>query len=218
MAVIVGSAETQEKYGSQAGDRFTPMSAVRQRAAVKFLNENAFATPTYLLDADILRRIEPEGSIQRINGAQRGVLSTLFSDIRLSRLISFEATAKPGEAVYAAADLLADVRGGVWTELSSGSVKIDAYRRALQTSYLDLARSKVNPQPINLGPIPAGIPASFIAQLTRRSADAKALFRAELKTLDGQLAAAQAKAGNAITKAHLAEARHEIDDILNPKK
>ncbi len=218
VAVIVGSAETQEKLGGQAGVRFTPTSAARQRSAVKFLNDNAFATPTYFLDPAILRRIEPEGSIQRINGAQRGVLSTVLSDIRLSRLVSFEADAKAGETVYTLAELLADVRSGVWGELSHPSVKIDAYRRGLQTSYIDLARSKVNPQPINLGPIPAGIPASFIAQLTRRTADAKAMFRLELKTLDGQIAAAQGRATDPMTKAHLGEARHQIDDILNPKK
>ncbi|MBI3568791.1 MAG: zinc-dependent metalloprotease [Gemmatimonadetes bacterium] len=218
VAVIVGSAETQDKYGSQPGPRFTPMNPARQRAAVKFLNENAFATPHFLLDPAILRRLEPEGSIQRINGAQRSILAGLLSDIRLSRLVSFEADAKPGEAVYPASELLADVRGGVWSELQGGSVKIDAYRRALQNSYLELARAKVNPTAPNLAGLPPGIPASFLAQLFRRSADGKALFRAELKTLDGQIAAAQPRAGDAITKAHLAQARHEIDDILNPKK
>ena len=45
VANIVGGVNSQEKYGSQPGPRFTPMSAARQKAAMKYLAENAFQTP-----------------------------------------------------------------------------------------------------------------------------------------------------------------------------
>ena len=216
VTVLIGGAETQEKYGSQPGVRFTPVSPARQRKAVKFLTENAFATPTFFLRPEILRRIEPDGAVNRIAGAQRGILSTLLADPRLSRLVEFEALAdKPGEA-YTLAEHVAAVQRGVWSELGASSVKIDAYRRALQHSYIDLARTKINPTPPPA--LPAGFPPELFAQLFRRSPDAQALFRAELKALDGQLAAAAGRASDAITRAHIGEIRHEIDDILNPKK
>ena len=44
------------------------------------------------------------------------------------------------------------------------------------------------------------------------------LARLELKTVDGEIAAAQRKTSDAVTKAHLDDLRHEIDDALNPKK
>ncbi len=88
---IVGGAASQEKYGSQAGVRFTPVERARQQAAVKFLNENAFQTPTFLLDPEILRRIEPTGSVQRISAAQSGILSSLLRNDRLMRMSEYAA-------------------------------------------------------------------------------------------------------------------------------
>ncbi len=212
VAVIVGGSETQEKYGAQAGPRFTPVSAARQKAAVKFLVENAFTTPTYLLPKDILTRIEPEGAITRINSAQRGVLNLLLNDARMARLVEYEAMDKDA---YPLAAFLGDVRTGLFSELSAGSVKIDAFRRRLHHSYLDLVNTKLNPPATAAA---AGGRGGGFGPRTEPSPDSKALLRAELKTLDGQLAAASGRAADAVTRAHIAYARHAIDEILNPKK
>ena len=45
---IVGGLDSQEKHGGQEGVRFTMVPKSRQQAAVKFLNDNAFATPTHV--------------------------------------------------------------------------------------------------------------------------------------------------------------------------
>jgi hypothetical protein len=214
VAVVPGGAETQEKYGSQPGARYTPVDAAKQREAVKFLNENAFATPTYFLQNDILRRIEAEGAITRINTAQRRVLTTLMNDARMTRLVEFEATSKDA---YPLTSYLADIRGGIWSELSTGSVKIDAYRRALQHSYLEAVGAKINP-PAAAAAGPGGGGGGFGGPATRPSADIKSVLRMELKTLDGQLAAAAGKAGDAMTRAHIGAARAAIEEILDPKK
>jgi hypothetical protein len=58
---VIGGANSQEKYGSQPGPRFTPLPAARQKAAMKYLADNAFQTPTFLIDQSILRRIESVG-------------------------------------------------------------------------------------------------------------------------------------------------------------
>jgi uncharacterized protein DUF4953/uncharacterized protein DUF5117/uncharacterized protein DUF5118 len=219
VAVIVGGAETQEKYGSQPGPRFTAVSAQRQKDAVKFLNENAFATPSFFLKKDILDRIGPDGAITRISNAQRGILNLLFNDARMARLVEFEAQAENPAATYSLPTYLADVRGGIWGELANGSVKIDAYRRALQHDYIDIVKSKVNP-PATPAAAPGGGGGGGgrggAAPLS--SPDSKALLRAELRTLDGQLASAAGKATDAMTRAHIADIRHEIDEALNPKK
>jgi hypothetical protein len=212
---LVGAAETQEKYGSQSGPRFTPVSAARQREAVKFLNESAFQTPTYFLDQAILRRIEPEGSVARINQAQRGLITGLMNDDRIARMIEFEAMAKPGEA-YSFAEMLGDVRSGIFSELNAGSVSIDVYRRTLQRSFVEAVKAKLTATPaprISFGQT------GEISQLPARpTSDARALLRAELRTLDAQVKAATGKASNAVVRAHLQDLHTEIDDILNPKK
>ncbi|MFN8669124.1 MAG: zinc-dependent metalloprotease [Gemmatimonadaceae bacterium] len=215
VADVVGGTQAQEKYAGQAGPRYVPNSRQRQKDAVKFLNENAFATPTHFLVDDILRKIEVEGAIRRINQSQARILNALFNDRRLERLIEFDALAKPGES-YPLAEMAADVRTGIWSELSGGNVRIDAYRRELQRSYLAAVEAKINPRPVQL---PAGLPAQFAAQFAgaRATSDIKAIFRAELRALDAQLAASAGRATDRTTRAHLDDARAQIKKILDPE-
>jgi hypothetical protein len=211
VANLIGSVETQEKYGSQPGARFTPMSKARQVAAVKFLNENAFQTPTFFLRPEIINRIEPSGTVAMINNAQTGVLNSMMQNARLTRLLEWEASAKAGDA-YTVPQLFADVRAGIWGELNAPAVKVDVYRRGLQHGYVTMLRSKiVTPPP------PAGLPPGVILVGAAAPPDVRALARQEMKTLDGMLAAAQKKAADPVTRAHLDDLRHEIDETLNPK-
>src|SRR5580692_4120489 len=145
VAQVVGGFNSQEKVVGQEGRIFTLVPKIRQEEAVKFLVDNAFATPIWMVDPDILRRIEPTGVLQRIANAQRSVLNTLLNDQRFARLI--EQQTVDGAAAYTAAELLATVRKGVWKELDGTQVKIDAYRRNLQNSYLDLINAKLNGSP-----------------------------------------------------------------------
>jgi len=177
---------------------------------VKFLNENAFATPTWAIDKDILRRIEPIGVLSRIRNAQSSVLNNLMNSSRFARLVEQEAI--DGSAAYAPAEFLADVRKGVWKELDAPSVKVDAYRRNLQRAYLDLVNNKVN----STANVPVGLPPEF-AGLFATSGDEKPLYRAELRSLNASITAAIAKTSDRDTKAHLESSRDQIAKILDPK-
>jgi hypothetical protein len=216
VAAIVGSSDGQEKYGSQPGARFTPTSRERQRAAVQFIQEQVFTTPTWMLDPAILRRLEPEGSVARINATQRGVLGFMMDDNRMARLVEYEAlpgTVRP----YPLAEFLADMRSGIWSELRGSSVRVDAYRRGLQRIYLEAVAGKLNAAASTTPRISSSAQTgqSFTAP-ARPSTDVKAMLRMELRTLDTALAAALPKAGDAATRAHLQDARWQIDRLLNP--
>jgi len=211
VAAIVGGFNSQEKYTGQEGVVFTPVPKTRQADAVKFLSENAFATPTWAIDRDILRRIEPIGALSRVRNAQNSVLGNLLNSARFARLVEQEAI--DGSSAYNPAEFLTDVRKGVWKELDSAQVKIDAYRRNLQRAYLDQVNNKLN------GPaqtLPAGLPAGFASQFAS-SGDEKPLYRGELKSLNAAIGAALAKATDRETKAHLEGARDQIAKILDPK-
>ncbi|HEV1284819.1 MAG TPA: zinc-dependent metalloprotease [Bryobacteraceae bacterium] len=210
VAAIVGGFNTQEKYVGQQGEIFIPVPKPRQIEAVKFLNENAFATPAWAIDKDILRRIEAIGVLSRIRSAQSSVLNNLLNSGRFARLVEQEAV--DGPAAYAPAEFLAEVRKGVWKELDGSSVKIDAYRRNLQRAYLDLVNNKVNSN----ATVPIGLPPEF-AGLFASSGDEKPLYRAELRSLNASIAAAIPKASDRDTKAHLEGARDQIAKILDPK-
>ena len=170
VAAIVGGYNSQQKHIGQTGVRFKLIPRPRQEAAVKFLNDNAFKAPAWALNEDVLRRIEPVGVLDRIEASQTRVLNSLLSSARVLRLVEQEAL--DGAAAYAPLDFLGDVRTGVWSEIyAPASTRIDAYRRNLQRAYVETLGNRVN-----------GAQA--------QSDDARAFFRGELKTLDGDLTAA----------------------------
>ena len=196
VAAIVGGFNSQQKHAGQEGVRFVIVPREHQAAAVRFLNDNAFATPTWALKADILRRIEPSGAVARVNLAQERVLNSLLSNARFDRLVEQEAI--DGVAAYRPADFLADVRHGIWRELDNPQVKIDVYRRRLQNSYLDLLSQKLNGRPAVTD-------------------DYRSLIRQELRDLNAALGVAAARAQDRETRAHLADARDEIAKALDPR-
>src|SRR3972149_5772432 len=104
---------------------------------------------------------------RRTRRSQQRVLESLLTSARIVRLVEQEAL--DGSGAYQPTDFLADVRQGVWAEITGrGSIRIDAYRRNLQRAYLDTVTRRVNGRQ-------AGVD------------EARALFRAELKALDTEV-------------------------------
>jgi hypothetical protein len=193
---IVGGFNSQQKHIGQDGVLFTAVPKERQAAAVKFLNENAFATPTWMIRPEILRRIETDGTISRIRITQQGLLSQLLSSARFTRLIEQEEIDRTS---YRAVDLLTDVRKGVWSELNGTSaIRIDAFRRNLQRTYLDLMNDKLN------GRAPV-------------TDDQRPFIRGELKALNGEIGRAIARTTDRAVRLHLEDAHDLIVKILDPK-
>src|SRR4029078_6116516 len=99
---LVGGFYSQKKNGGQEGVRFTPVPKQKQQEAVRFLNEQAFATPLWALKPEVLRRIEPTGALDRVKNAQLRVLNSLMSGARFNRLVEQEAI--DGAAAYRPTD------------------------------------------------------------------------------------------------------------------
>ena len=183
---------------------------------MKFLAENAFTTPGWMVDEEILRRIEPVGAIDRIRTAQAAILNTLLNSGRFARLVEQETL--DGNLAYSPVEFLASVRKGVWKELDGPAVKIDPYRRELQRSYLQAINSKLNPPPAPATTaMPVQLPAGFTLPRTITSGDEKPMYRAELRALTASITAAIAKTADHETKAHREASRDEIARILDPK-
>src|SRR5216117_4306683 len=157
-----GDVWRHEKYPDQAGVIHTPVPKARQAEAVRFLNEEAFKTPAYFLDSEVLRRIEPSGFVDRIRVRQTALLSALFQDQRLSRLAEQGATLPAGQA-YTLASLVGDVRRGIFSELTAARPAVDPYRRNLQQAFVDVMDRLINtplvtPLPPNFTPFPGFTP------------------------------------------------------------
>ncbi|MCZ6778438.1 MAG: zinc-dependent metalloprotease, partial [Acidobacteria bacterium] len=196
VAALVGGFDSRQKHGGQDGVRFELVPREKQAAAVQFLNQHAFQTPTFLINPEILRRIEPVGVLGRIKSSQQGVLNSLLSSSRFARLVEQEAI--DGARAYRPTEFLADVRQGIWSELGSSSVKVDAYRRNLQRAYLETMDNKLN----------GGQAVTD---------DARPFIRGELRALDAEIERVLARSANRATRLHLEDARNQIAKALDPK-
>ena len=213
VATVVAGATVQYKSGSQPGNVYTPLSRARQVEAVKFINEEVFTTPAYLIRPDIALRIEANGMVDRIGNAQNRVLAALFQNARLNRLIEQPAM-HPGQ--YTLLEMVDDVQRGVWREVYSAAPKVDVYRRELQNNYLDLINAKLNPPPAPPATGGGGFNAAAAAANVLME-DAKSQLRGQLTALRTAVRAGAAKAGDRETRAHLQAADYRIGKILDPK-
>jgi hypothetical protein len=211
---IVGGMNKQEKAASQGGPVWTPVSRARQKDAVKFLNDEVFSTPTAMIKTDLLRKLESDGNINRVTGAQSRTLSSLVSNAKLQRMVEYEALASKKSDVYSVGEMLTDLRRGLWKEIYSGA-SIDAYRRRLQTTYLEAMASKIKP------PAPSAQDAA-IAQLLGggivSTRDFRPLLKDEMRILDRELASAIGRTNDRASRAHLSDARDQIKEMLSTEK
>ena len=212
VVTVVGGSQVQYKSGSQPGAVYVPLSRARQADAVRFLNEKVFRTPSYLIRPEISARIEAGGMITRIDNAQARVLTGLFDDSRMDRMLENEALASNKADSYTLSSMLDDLRHGVWSELADSRISIDPYRRALQNNYLTQIDRKLNPPPTTVVATPGR------ARQAPLSEDAKSELRGELVLLQADIQRASGRAADRETQMHLAGAAHRIGEILNPKK
>lgn len=193
---VIGGIHRDAKATDQAGPVYRPVPADRQRAAVAFLAAQVFTTPQWLVPEGVLRRIEGTGAIDRVRQLQASVLARVLDPARLQRMTETAAFGGPGG--YLPAELLADVRGAVWGELSRGGT-IDPWRRALQRAHVERLIALA---------VPGDAPARGVDVAT---AEARPLARRELVTLDGMIRVR----GDAATQAHLADIKARIAKALD---
>jgi hypothetical protein len=193
---VVGGFDSQQKHIGQEGVRFVLVPKNRQQGALKFLLDNAFQTPTFLIRPEILRRIQPDGIVQRIRTAHASFMNNLLQAARLDRMV--EQAVIDGPSAYAPIEFVTELRTGVWSELGAASPQVDVYRRNLHRAYLDTVDSRLN-------------------GTTEPTDEVRALLRGDLRVLDAQLESALPKTTDELTKRHLQDARDTITTILDPR-
>lgn len=192
--IIGGSIFNNIWYG-QSERLYEPVTAEKQREAVAFLLQHAFQTPTNLVDPAILARLESSGAPDRILASQRRILNSLVNDQRLKRMT--ELSSRGAATAYQPADMLNDLRGGIWSELASATVEIDIYRRNLQRAHVELLTNQVN--------------------RNDAASDLPTLARGELRSVQSAIRNAEAKARDRVTYLHLQDVATRIDRVLDPR-
>lgn len=202
----VGGVYEHYKTTDQEGVVYEYVDKTRQRQSVAFINQELFATPTWILREDLLRRFESDGMVERLRGYQQATLNNLLDPGRLIRLI--EAEAMHGSSTYSIIDLHNDLRSGIWGELESGE-SIDTYRRTLQRAHLSRLHYLLTEEPGESRGFGRG--SSVDVDLS----DIRAVSRAEMKILSGKISKAIKRAPDSMTRYHLQDLQARIDSILD---
>ncbi len=202
VVTVVGGVYRTTKATDQAGPVYEPVPPARQREAVRFLAAEVFTTPTWLVDPVVLRRFEATGALNRVRAQQQSVVNALLDVGRMSRM---QETALNGARdAYPPIEMLADVRRGIWGELS-GRGSIDVWRRQLQRAHVERLRTLATAE-------------TSTAALDTRTADARPLARGELLVLQGVISSRLARSGgDDVTRRHLSDIAARIRDTLEPR-
>ncbi|PAP82310.1 zinc-dependent metalloprotease [Rubrivirga sp. SAORIC476] len=212
----VGGVTIDPKMTEEDGVVYAPVDAARQRAAVAFLVDEAFTTPDWLLDTDLLGRIEAGGAADRVLRLQEGALDRLLNPVRLARLA--EAEWLYGDAAYPAAEMMGDLQGGLFAELARGA-SVDPSRRALQRAYVDRLGDLLTDDGL-------GVPAARVQQvygyrpLSVDRSEVRPLARGGLLALQEAIAAALPRYRAADERAeryHLLDLDARIETLLDPE-
>ncbi len=209
---VGGMHETFKTY-EQDGPVYEPVAADEQRRAMGFLMAEGMQPPTWLVNADLLRRFEHAGTLERVRRAQVGMVEMLMDPERMARLIEMEAM-NPEDA-YPVAEMLEALRTGLWSELERGEA-IGVHRRALQRGYLEHVDYLMHEAAFE--PVPARY-RDYVVQtpIDIAQSDLRAYLRGELETLRGNVETGLVRAPDRVTRLHLEDVRARIEDTLDPR-
>jgi hypothetical protein len=207
----VGGIYETYKSIEQPGDVYEATPKAMQKDAVEFINKQLFATPSWILNKDILNKFsEPAASEQVIN-LQTNTLKNLISAPRILRLLI--CTERYTNA-YSPDDFLNDVKKGVWTELPAATT-IDIYRRNLQKVYIDALINLINPTAPVIPNLPPGF---FLSFPDTKNTDIPSIARAQLNQLKNEITSAIPRENDKLSKYHLQDLLERIKQALNPKQ
>lgn len=208
----IGGIYEDDKTYEQKGPVYTHVAKAKQKEAVKFINEQAFMTPGWMLDQNVLNKFDNAGIVDRLRRTQVGVLNGILDFGRLNRVI--DNSVKNGLNSYPMDELFADLRNGIWSELKTGA-NLDTYRRNLQRAYIERMSYLLNE---NETPVPPQFAAFAGPQIDVSQSDIRPMARQELKLLAVQVRSALPRYSNPTLRAHLDDVLVRIAEALDPKK
>ena len=213
-AKYVGGVMETPKMVEEAGPVYEIVPKAKQKEAVEFLNKQLFSTPVWLINDDIFSKTGVN-AISTIGNLQDNVLNRMLATRNLSKLI--DAEAQKGNNAYTIADLLNDLKKGIWSELP-GRTRIDVYRRNLQKAYVGILDDLINPKRSSSS---AGIVIMVLgggSTMSADNSDIRSVVRAHLTSLRNEARAAAAGTTDSMSKYHLQDIVVRIDNALNPKE
>jgi hypothetical protein len=206
----IGGLITVSDHAGSGRAPLTPVSAAKQRAALKSLETGLFSVDSFKFKPELMSRltldpfertsegwVNPDYSLSgRLLGLQRGVLEQLMSETVANRVLDADLKLADARQGFKLSELYDTLQSAIWKELKTGQ-DIGGLRRNLQREHLRRTVNMLIHAPYNL------------------PADAKSLTRENAIALRTSIRTALSRKGyGKEARAHLAESLSTLDEAL----
>ncbi len=207
----IGGVYEDYKTTDQEGKVYTYVDKIHQKNCLNFVNKQLFATPTWLINDEIIGRTEFSGFTERITSLQTRTLNNILDLGSMQRMIENETL--NGSKSYTLLSMMSDLRNGIWSELRTGR-SIDTYRRNLQRAHVERLAYLMTANDVKK-PTRAS---SYVKTTTVKvkQSDIIPVVRGELNRIKREAQRGANTTSNTLTKYHLQDIVERIDLILNP--
>jgi hypothetical protein len=207
------------KLSEQAGAVYERVSYEKQKQAMAFLDKNVFTYPEWLYNKDIMDKLGID-FIPFLSDRQQGVLESLMSTFRMTRMIDAEATSK--EKVYTINEFFNDLDHSLFKEVYSKQ-PINVYKRNYEKIYIEKLLSLIKPGTVSLSgtgaPPQGGVRGPGYTQvLNMKYSDVASIIKVELKNLRKTLKDSLLNYPDMISQAHIEDLISRIDEGLKVSK
>lgn len=207
----VGGVYENYKTYNQEGAVYESVPEETQQRAMEFLSDHAFVTPEWILNKDILNRINQSTVVDNIRGVQVWVLNDLTEPQRLARLIEFDV--RNSGDTYTAFEMMDDVRNSIWSEIDQNT-RIDVHRRNLQRAYIERMEYLMTEELPDMSAEMKKYHGWTDVDVSQ--SDIRPIVRNQLEILLADVRQTQNQVNDRATRAHLSDAQSRIENILDP--
>ena len=208
----IGGVYENYKTFDQSGSVYSHVVKNHQKQCMKFLNDQLFKTPTWLINKEISNKIEFTGLTERIRKSQSNNLKKILDFARLGRII--ENNAVNDNESYSLIEMLNDLQSGIWSELRTFS-GITVYRRNLQKAYIERMDYLINKKQSEI----TGIEKYTLkrTKVNINQSDIISVCRGKLEELKSQIKKRLPSYRDEYSKYHLKDMINRIDSTLESK-
>lgn len=199
VAKYIGGELETPKTREQSGPVYEVVSKAEQKEALKFLENQIFNTPQWLINSDVFAKTD-KNAIQVVENLQNTVLNRILSGMVLQKMYlsqSMDANA------YSLTEYMGDLKNSIFADRNP-----DIYKRNLQRNYVNTLISLLNAKPAPASPFRRTLNVS-------ENSDVFAVVRGTLRDLAKELQ--NSSSSNVTHRYHFEDLNYVINKALDPK-